>query len=210
MPCLRRKRWRAGREIKSAHLWIEGRRRRTSDSALASRGPNHGKTHPRHEVLFVCCAKRCCPGASGRNCIPHPSVGASPAVLTRGGQLVLLGVVTYSWQSLPRITGIAGSHRLTVCVMCEDCATGHPPTPGGVGRCGDQGSIRRGGGSETQNFVYRKWPDQISPMVYFVFPHYGHFGGGGGGGSRATPPPLPHLSLFEKGVGARQILCTAK
>ena len=55
--------------------------------------------------------------------------------------------------------------------------------------------LERGGGggrgSGTQNFVYQKWPDQISSIVNFVFPHYGHLGLGGmeGGPGRGTPPP---------------------
>ena len=49
-----------------------------------------------------------------------------------------------------------------------------------------------GRGFWTQNLVYQKWPDQIFPIVNFVFSHYGHFGlgrgeGGFGGG---VPPPL--------------------
>ena len=53
-----------------------------------------------------------------------------------------------------------------------------------------------GGGGEgfwTQNLVYQKWPDQIFPIVNFVFSHYGHFGlgrGGGGFGGGVPPPPL--------------------
>ena len=38
-----------------------------------------------------------------------------------------------------------------------------------------------GGGSGTQKIVYQKWPDQISPILNFVFSHYGHFGLDGGG-----------------------------
>ena len=35
-------------------------------------------------------------------------------------------------------------------------------------------------------FLYQKWPDQIFPMINFVFSHCGHFEWGGvqgGGGS---------------------------
>ena len=46
------------------------------------------------------------------------------------------------------------------------------------------------GGSGTQNYVDQKWPDQIFPMVNFVFSHDGHFGLEGGGGSRGGYPPL--------------------
>ena len=46
------------------------------------------------------------------------------------------------------------------------------------------------GGSGTQNFVHRKWPDKTFPFVNFVFPQDGHFGLGGGGapGGGVTPP----------------------
>ena len=51
----------------------------------------------------------------------------------------------------------------------------------------------RGRGFWTQNLVYQKWPDQIFPIINFVFSHYGHFGlgrGGGGFGGWVPPPPL--------------------
>ena len=39
--------------------------------------------------------------------------------------------------------------------------------------------------------MYQKWPDQIFPIVNFVFSHDGHFGlGRGGGGFGGGPPPL--------------------
>ena len=39
--------------------------------------------------------------------------------------------------------------------------------------------------------MYQKWPDQISPVVNFVFSRNGHFGlGRGGGGFGGGPPPL--------------------
>ena len=55
--------------------------------------------------------------------------------------------------------------------------------------------LSRGGeggrGFWTQNLVYQKWPDQIFPLVNFVFPRNGHFGlGRGGGGLGGGPPPL--------------------
>ena len=37
--------------------------------------------------------------------------------------------------------------------------------------------------------MYQKWPDQIFPIVNFVFPHYGHFGLGRGGRGGGDPPP---------------------
>ena len=69
----------------------------------------------------------------------------------------------------------------------------------GVLRGGGGGSagllLRRGGeggrGFWTQNLVYQKWPDQIFPIVNFVFSHYGHFGlgrGGRGFWGRGPPP----------------------
>ena len=46
------------------------------------------------------------------------------------------------------------------------------------------------GGSGSQKFVYQKWPDQIFPLVNFVFSDDGHFGAEGGGGpGRGTRPP---------------------
>ena len=44
-------------------------------------------------------------------------------------------------------------------------------------------NIKKGGGEGVwyQKFVYQKWPDQIFPIVNFVFPHIGHFGLGGAG-----------------------------
>ena len=51
-----------------------------------------------------------------------------------------------------------------------------------------------GWGAGTQNFVYQQWPDQIFPIVNFVFSHDGHFGlwgeGPGGGGGGGADPPL--------------------
>ena len=40
--------------------------------------------------------------------------------------------------------------------------------------------------------MYQKWPDQIFPIVNFVFSHNGHFGlgRGGGGFGGGVPPPL--------------------
>ena len=66
--------------------------------------------------------------------------------------------------------------------------------------------LSRGGeggrGFWTQNLVYQKWPDQIFPVVNFVFSHYGHFGlGGGGGGFRGGPPPTWFLIILKKPWG---------
>ena len=36
--------------------------------------------------------------------------------------------------------------------------------------------------SGTENFAYHKWPDNIFPVVSFVFSHDGPFGLGGGWG----------------------------
>ena len=46
------------------------------------------------------------------------------------------------------------------------------------------------GGSGTQECVYQNWPDQIFPMVNFVFSRDGPFGLEGGGSRGAPPPPL--------------------
>ena len=63
--------------------------------------------------------------------------------------------------------------------------------------------LSRGGeggrGFWTQNLVYQKWPDQIFPIVNFVFSHYGHFGlGRGGGGFGGGPPPPPWVLIILK------------
>ena len=49
-----------------------------------------------------------------------------------------------------------------------------------------------GRGFWTQNLVYQKWPDQIFPIVHFVFSRDGHFGlgRGGGGFGGGVPPPF--------------------
>ena len=51
----------------------------------------------------------------------------------------------------------------------------------------DQAEIRNGGrggrGSGTQEFVYQKWPNQIFPIVNFVFSHWSLWSGGGVGGA---------------------------
>ena len=52
---------------------------------------------------------------------------------------------------------------------------------GGTGGLEKYQKRGRGGGSGAQNFVYQKWPDQIFPIVNFVFSHDGPFGLGGGG-----------------------------
>ena len=44
------------------------------------------------------------------------------------------------------------------------------------------GGVGGGGGSETQKFVYQKWPNKIFLMVNFVLSSDGHFGLEGGGG----------------------------
>ena len=46
-----------------------------------------------------------------------------------------------------------------------------------------------GGGSWTQMFVYQKWPNQILPIVNFVFSHDGHHRGATTTGPDATYPP---------------------
>ena len=55
--------------------------------------------------------------------------------------------------------------------------------------------LSRGGkggrGFWTQNLVYQKWPDQIFPIVNFVFSRDGHFGLGRGGGGFGGGVPTP-------------------
>ena len=63
--------------------------------------------------------------------------------------------------------------------------------------------LSRGGeggrGFWTQNLVYQKWPDQIFPIVNFVFSHYGHFGlGRGGRGFWGRGPPPPWVLIILK------------
>ena len=66
----------------------------------------------------------------------------------------------------------------------SSCRDGPPMRPSRAG----------GGGSGTQKFVYQNWPDQIVPLVDFVFSHDGRFGLGGGGvqGQQAGP----HMPLL--------------
>ena len=66
---------------------------------------------------------------------------------------------------------------------------------------------RGGGGGEggrgfwTQNLVYQKWPDQIFPIVNFVFSHYGHFGLGRGGGGFGGGPPTLVFNYSKEALG---------
>ena len=64
----------------------------------------------------------------------------------------------------------------------------------------EQGGGKGGRGFWTQNLVYQKWPDQIFPIVNFVFSHYGHFGlgRGGGGFGGGVPPPSWFLIILKK------------
>ena len=56
-----------------------------------------------------------------------------------------------------------------------------------------------GRGFWTQNLVYQKWPDQIFPIVNFVFSDYGHFGlGRGEGGFGGGVPPPWFLIILKK------------
>ena len=71
-----------------------------------------------------------------------------------------------------------------------------------------------GRGFWTQNLVHQKWPDQIFPIVNFVFSHYGHFGlgrGGGGFGGRGPPPLVLNYSkeaLACPSRGCRLPICS--
>ena len=68
------------------------------------------------------------------------------------------------------------------------CTILDTPRPGLLLSRGGEGAR----GFWTQNLVYQKWPDQIFPIVNFVFSHCGHFGlgRGGGGFGGGVPPPL--------------------
>ena len=89
-------------------------------------------------------------------------------------------------------------------------ASGHHAKPliwarrggGGGGRASFEHRGGEGGrGFRTQNLVYQKWPDQIFPIVNFVFSHDGHFGlgrGGGGFGGKGSPPPSWFLIILKK------------
>ena len=46
--------------------------------------------------------------------------------------------------------------------------------------------------------MYQEWPDQIFPIVNFVFSHYGHFGLGRGGGGFGGGVPPPWFLIFLK------------
>ena len=74
---------------------------------------------------------------------------------------------------------------------------------GGGGRASfEQGGGEGGRGFWTQNLVYQKWPDQIFPIVNFVFSHYVHFGlGRGGGGFGGGVPPPWFLIILKKPWG---------
>ena len=56
--------------------------------------------------------------------------------------------------------------------------------------------------------MYQKWPDQIFPIVNFVFSHYGHFGlgRGAGGFGGGVPPPLWFLIILKKPCSGLQVL----
>ena len=81
---------------------------------------------------------------------------------------------------------------------------------GGEGQAGlllSRGGGEGGRGFWTQNLVYQKWPDQIFPIVNFVFSHDGHFGlgrGGGGFGGGVPPPPWFLIILKKPWGGASE------
>ena len=101
----------------------------------------------------------------------------------------------------------------------RQCPTYGPPHPqrdaDAARRCGrDAGQgpaelllSRRGGeggggsGFWTQNLVYQKWPDQIFPVVNFVFSRDGHFGLGRGGRGLGEGPPPWLLIILKKPWG---------
>ena len=87
------------------------------------------------------------------------------------------------------------SRSLSKCTNCSSAssrmATGPLPCWEREGGGGDFFEERRGGGgSGTQKCVYQQWPDQMFPMVNFVFSHDGHFGLEGGGGGPGGQPPF--------------------
>ena len=109
--------------------------------------------------------------------------------------------------------------RITV-RPCTEAEGGAPARPWGTLKRGVPcSSVKGGGGGRasfeqvggeggrgfwTQNLVYQKWPDQIFPIVNFVFSRDGHFGlgrGGGGFGGRGPPPPLWFLIILKKPWG---------
>ena len=54
------------------------------------------------------------------------------------------------------------------------------------------------GGAGAQNVVHQKWPNQIFPIVNFVFSHDGpFFGQGGPGGGGLLPFFLRSNTVFE-------------
>ena len=91
-----------------------------------------------------------------------------------------------------------GAARVHVCQWPVCSAAGATKAiPSGKVLMREGGCIRRGGGgSGTPKFVYQKWPNQIFPIVNFVFSHDGHFGLGGGGGLGEGVPPSPPLLGF--------------
>ena len=71
-----------------------------------------------------------------------------------------------------------GENGSTAAYFSRSARTAHGAPPGLLLSRGGDG----GRGFWTQNLVYQKWPDQIFPIVNFVFSHDGHFGLGRGGG----------------------------
>ena len=60
--------------------------------------------------------------------------------------------------------------------------------------------------------MYQKWPDQIFPIINFVFSHDGHFGLGRGEGVLGEgSPPLWFLIILKKpwGTDGTIIISTA-
>ena len=103
-----------------------------------------------------------------------------------------------SWYPSHPHTALCTSMPRAACVLV--CAGGRAEFSwerGGGGRA----SFEQGGGGRgfwTQNLVYQKRPDQIFPIVNFVFSHDGHFGLGRGEGGFGGGVPPPWLLIILK------------
>ena len=131
-----------------------------------------------------------------------------------GGVSSLLAVVSSpAHQHAPQeCTAVPGPSLGTIPHTTGPSSTVHcrPPWqcgwPAWGGGGGGRASFEQGGGGGgvwTQNLVYQQWPDQIFPIVNFVFSHYGHFGlgRGGGGFGGGVPPPWFLIILKKPGEG---------
>ena len=104
----------------------------------------------------------------------------------QGGGSIVHASWTFWWQA----TVDKVSARTKYCSLSVEplspTPTSHPGFGGSIGappqgRLLSVGGGGGGGGFGTQKFVYQKWPDQIFPIVNFIFSHDGPFGRGGVG-----------------------------